>query len=122
MVPIDASSATLSGQPPTAIQSAGNAAVPALTEVSPAWLGLLDVQLSEPWPVQQHDLPLRLAEEAENGLVVKHRKRARNRLQREPEIIGDIAAAHRQRHDAGGRQTAVHLQQERRDPLQRGLA
>src|SRR5579871_2953185 len=60
----------------------------------------LEIELSEFGPVQQHDLPLGLADEAQYALVVKHRQRARHRLQCQPEIVGDVAAAHRQRDHA----------------------
>ena len=73
----------------------------------PALVRLLEVQLGEPRPVQQHDLTLGLAKETENALVVQERERARNGLQREPEIVGDIAAAHWQRHNAGRRQSPL---------------
>jgi hypothetical protein len=73
-------------------------------------------------PVQQRDLALTGIEEAKNAPALQIGKRARNRLQRQSQIVRDIAAAHRQRHDVGGRQATVHFEQEGGDALQRALA
>ena len=52
---------------------------------------ILQIQTSELRSVQQHDLALAWAEEAENAPAVQIGKCARNRLKRQPKIIRDIA-------------------------------
>ena len=48
--------------------------------------------------------------------------RARNRLQREPEIIADIVTRHRQLDEAGPATTRIHLHDKGGDPLERRAA
>ena len=50
------------------------------------------------------------------------RQCARDGFQRQPEIVADVAAAHRQRDHAGFGEATVHFEQEGGDALHRGLA
>jgi hypothetical protein len=71
-------------------------------------------------PVAEHDLTG--AREPDYPVTVELRECARDRFQRESEIIANVSAAHRQCHHAGSGETAVHLEQEARHPLHRVLA
>lgn len=72
------------------------------------------------WRFRSTDLAS--AGETKNALGVKLRQRARHGLEREAEIVADVAAAHRQRHHAGNGETTIQFEQEGRNPLHRGLA
>ena len=63
--------------------------------LSRARCSVLEIETSQFLAVEQHDLALVVADEAEGPEIVQARQRARHRLQRQTEIIGDVAAAHR---------------------------
>ena len=70
------------------------------------------------WPVEQYDLTLGLTQKTQDAFVVKDGQRSGNCFEREPEIIRDVTAAHRQRDNARGRQPAIHFQQEGGHPFE----
>src|SRR6478672_9086280 len=78
------------------------------------------IHVSQTLPVSEHDLTG--AREPEYAVTVKLRECARDRFQREPQIVANVPATHRQRHHTGSGETAVHFKQEARNPLHRVLA
>ena len=58
----------------------------------------------------------------EGASIMKFGERPRDRFEGKPEIISDIAPAHRQRHHRRGGQATIHFQQEGRDPFHGGFA
>ena len=48
---------------------------------------MLEIEASQLRAIEQHDLTLVVADEAENAEIMQPRQRARYRLQRQPEIV-----------------------------------
>ena len=83
---------------------------------------VLQIEASELLAVQKDDLALIAANESDDVEFMQPRQCAGHGFQCQAQIVGNVAPRHRQRHDAGRRQSSVHLDQKGGDPLQRSLA
>jgi hypothetical protein len=75
------------------------------------------IEIGQSCSISQYDLSLGLPDEAENVTVPELRQGTRDRLQRQPQIVGDIATVHGKAHDSGRSQADVHFDQESGDFL-----
>jgi hypothetical protein len=81
------------------------------------------IERGEPPSVQQGKLSLCISfDELQDSFISEHRKRARDGLQGQSEIIGDVSSVHWQDYYIRMSEAFVHFQQERDYPLQCGFS